>query len=82
MFARFGMKPPLGIGSCTPEQVANAVVRALRYRQREVIVNSIPVRPFLALGALSPALLDWLVKRMGVTDFQRRKVTQDGRGSV
>ena len=82
MFARFGLKPPLSIGSCTPKQVANAVVRALRYRQREIIVNSLPVRPFLALGALSPALLDWLLRRLGVVDFQRRKVTQDSPGKV
>lgn len=80
MFARFGMKPPWNLGSCTPAQVAHAVVRAVRQDRGEIIVNSMPVRPSLALGALSPALLDWILKKMGVLDFQRRKVTQGGHG--
>jgi len=29
MFARFGMRQPLSMGYCTPEQVANAVVHAI-----------------------------------------------------
>ncbi len=75
MFARFGMRPPLSIGSCTPEQVANAVVHAIQRNRGEIIVNTMPLRPLLALGALSPSLMDWLLTRIGIVSFQRRKVT-------
>jgi short-subunit dehydrogenase len=74
MFAKFGVLAPRTIGSCTPEQVAVAVVDAIRRDLPEVIVNSMPVRPLLALNALSPRLGRWLLEVMGITAFQRRKV--------
>jgi short-subunit dehydrogenase len=74
MFAKFGVSAPRTIGSCTPEQVAAAVVDAIRRDRPEVIVNSMPVRPLLALNALSPRLGLWLLEAMGITAFQRRKV--------
>ena len=74
MFARFGLAPPALIGSCTPEQVARAVVRSIQRDRAEVIVNSRPVRPLLALYALFPGLATRLLAAMGITDFQRRKV--------
>ena len=74
MFAKFGIAPPLLLGSCTPEQVAAAVVRAIRRDVPEIIVNSVPVRPLLALGALSPRAGLWILNRMGIVAFQRRKV--------
>ncbi len=80
MFARIGMKPPLSMGSCTPEQVANAVVHAIQRNRGEIIVNATPVRPLLVLGALSPGLMDWLLIRMGIVGFQRRKVTHSDHG--
>jgi hypothetical protein len=73
MFARFGMTPPWTIGSCTPEQVASAVVRAIERNEREIIVNSRPLRPLLALAALFPRAGDWLMHRLGVVEFQRKK---------
>ena len=74
MFARFGLKPPLSIGSCAPAQVARAVVGAIEHDRLEVIINSTPLRPFCALKALSPSLGDWLLHKLGVVRFQRRKV--------
>jgi short-subunit dehydrogenase len=74
MFARFGVKAPWLAGSCTPQQVARAVVDAIERRKVEVIVSSQALRPLLALAALSPALGDWLVRRLGIVEFQRRKV--------
>jgi short-subunit dehydrogenase len=74
MFAKFGVSAPRTIGSCTPEQVAAAVVDAVLRDLPEVIVNSMPVRPLLALNALSPRLGRWLLQAMGITAFQRRKV--------
>jgi short-subunit dehydrogenase len=74
MFARFGMRPPPLLGSCTPEQVAQAVVRAIRKDEPEIIVNSRPVRPLLSLYQLFPSLGERLLGWLGVTEFQRRKV--------
>jgi short-subunit dehydrogenase len=74
MFARFGLTPPRSIGSCTPAQVANAVVKAIEQNTLEVIVNSTPQRLFYALKELSPSLADWLMCKFGTVDFQRKKV--------
>ncbi len=75
MFARFGIVAPRSLGSCTPEQVADAVLRAVRHDRAELIVNSMPVRPLLALNALWPGLGDRWMTRLGITAFQQRKVT-------
>lgn len=73
MFARFNMPPPWITGSCTPAQVAAAVVTAIRQKKKEMIVNSQPLRPLFALSELFPDLGDWLMHRTGVVAFQRRK---------
>jgi short-subunit dehydrogenase len=73
MFARYGLRAPRTIGSCTPDQVARAVVRAIERDEREVIVNSMPIRPALALAELFPDLGHWLMHRLGLVAFQRKK---------
>lgn len=78
MFARFNMKTPWMIGTCTPAQVAAAVVKAIQQNKREIIVNSQPLRPIFALSALFPSLGDWIMHRTGVVAFQRRKVAKGG----
>jgi short-subunit dehydrogenase len=74
MFAKFNLTPPRLVGSCTPRQVARAVVRAIESESLEVIVNSVPLRPDFVLNELSPALGDWVMVKSGSADFQRRKV--------
>jgi len=76
MFARFGLEAPWTIGSCTPQQVAAAVIEALERNRPEIIVNSCPLKPLLALAALSPGLAGWLMRRLGVVEFQYRKAGQ------
>ncbi|MBN1149300.1 MAG: SDR family NAD(P)-dependent oxidoreductase [Anaerolineales bacterium] len=73
MFARFNLAPPWMVGSCTPVQVARAVVRAIEKEQMEVIVNSRPARLLFISNVLSPTLGDWLMRSIGAVDFQRRK---------
>lgn len=73
MFARFKMTPPRLVGSCTPAQVARAVLRAIEKESLEVIVNSVPLRLDFILNELSPALGDWVMHHSGSVDFQRRK---------
>lgn len=74
MFARFGLTPPKAVGSCTPAQVANAVVKAIEHNSLEIVVNSTPQRLFYALKELSPELGDWFICKSGAVDFQRKKV--------
>jgi short-subunit dehydrogenase len=74
MFARFGMKSPWIVGSCSPDQVAEAVIRAIRKKNREIIVNSRPLRYSFAINEISPVIGDWLMHISGLVDFQRRKV--------
>ena len=74
MFAKFGVKAPWIIGSCSPEQVAAAVVAAIEKRVTETIVNSRPLRYSFVINELSPALGDWLMRVAGAVDFQRCKI--------
>lgn len=79
MFAKFEIAPPAMLGSCTPEDVAQAVVRAIRHDLPEVIVNSRPVRPLLALDALFPRFAGRVMGWLGISEFQRKKVEGGGR---
>jgi short-subunit dehydrogenase len=74
MFARFGKTPPWIVGSCSPYQVARAVVYSIEKKRVEKIINSIPLRYSFMLNDLFPALGDWLMSISGLVDFQRRKV--------
>jgi short-subunit dehydrogenase len=74
MFARFRKTPPATIGSCTPAQVAKAVVRAIEREEVELIVNSRPARILSTLSEISPRLGDWLRHKLGIVDFQRKKL--------
>ena len=78
MFAKFGVQPPSMVGSCSPSQVAKAVVQAIEKGSLEKIVNSRPLRYSFILNELSPAMGDWLMRISGIVDFQRRKVGQRG----
>jgi short-subunit dehydrogenase len=82
MFARSGVPAPALLGSCTPDQVAAAVVRAIRRDLPEVLVNSVPVRPFMALIALSPRAGPWVLRRMGVVALQRRRLAAEAEAAA
>jgi len=74
MFARFGMKSPWIIGSCSPNQVVKAVIHTIKKGDIERIVNSRPLRYSFIINELSPTIGDWLMRIAGAVDFQRRKV--------
>ena len=76
MFARFGVEPPLLVGSCSPTRVAEAVADAIEKDRPETIVNDRPLRFSFVLNELSPALGDWLMRFSDAVDFQRRKVAR------
>lgn len=56
-----GIKTPFFYSASPPEKVASAVVRAIKHDLPEVIVNPVPVRPFLALKALFPGLIERVI---------------------
>ena len=56
-----GVKTPFFYSASSPEKVASAVVRAIKQDLPEVIVNPVPVRPFLALKTLFPRLIERVI---------------------
>ncbi len=71
MFARKERDAPASIGSCTPEQVAEAVLKALHSDKPEILVNSMPVRPLMTLKNISPVAAATLGKKLGLVEFLR-----------
>lgn len=65
--------PPL-LGTSRPEQVADAVMRAIERDLPEIIVNPLPVRPLIALCALAPRLGEWVIDKTGANKFFREVV--------
>jgi short-subunit dehydrogenase len=55
-----GVNTPF-FGASPPEKVALAVVRAIKRDLPDVVVNPVPVRPFWALEALFPSLIERVV---------------------
>ncbi|MDE2196408.1 MAG: SDR family NAD(P)-dependent oxidoreductase [Gammaproteobacteria bacterium] len=72
MFARKHATPPRTLGASRPEDVANAVLNALRTGRVEIVVNPKPVRLLMALKALSPDLALKLARRLGLMAFLRQ----------
>ncbi len=71
MFARKGRDAPGSLGSCTPGQVAEAVVKALHSNKPEILVNSMPVRPLMVLKSISPVAAARLGDKLGLLEFLR-----------
>jgi short-subunit dehydrogenase len=67
-----GLSAPALLGTSAPEKVVRAVIRAIERDQPEVIINPIPVRPLLALGALLPSVGEWALAQTGGHDFFRK----------
>jgi short-subunit dehydrogenase len=67
---RRGTAPRL-IGASPAADVAQAVVRVIERGRQEVIVSPGPIRPFLVLSSLSPALSDRILKWLGVVKVKR-----------
>jgi short-subunit dehydrogenase len=76
MWAACHAPTPRWLGLSTPEQLAQAVIRAIRDDQPESIVNPTPVWLALVLNAFSPALANCLSKRLGYVQAVRRIAEQ------
>ncbi len=63
MFHDSGVKPPRGVGTRTPEEVASAVVAAVEGDRAEVIVAPVAMRAGAAVAGLAPAVAQRLSGR-------------------
>ncbi len=64
MFADTGVSLPAGIGTVSPQQVAGAVIRAIRSNRAEIDVAPVGLRLGAALGGLAPGLAARLQARL------------------
>jgi len=75
MFYDGRLAPPALLGSSEPQKVADAVLKTLKKGSCEIIVNSGPIRPLLALGQISWKLADKLVRWFGVPALSRSRIS-------
>jgi len=73
MFAEYGKRAPRIAGESTPEQVAAAVIRAIRDDVGEIIVNPGPTWLMMVTNAVSPTALTWVLRNVGLYDFYREQ---------
>ena len=79
MFADTGATLPFGVGTVSPEQVASAVVRAIRRDRAEIDVAPLPLKLGALVGSISPGLSGAVQARFGssvseqLVDAQRGK---------
>jgi short-subunit dehydrogenase len=85
MFARYeaqGLRVPSLVGTTTPQNVASAVLKAIREDRAEIIVSSQPVRPTAVLQAVAPQVIPRLAKQVGLTSMMAGAVELRRTGAV
>jgi hypothetical protein len=60
------------VGASTPEQVAHAVIVAIRTGPIEIVVSPRPLRPAFALWAAAPRIAAAAYRLVGIDRFVRR----------
>src|SRR5579872_153770 len=65
MFADAGVTLPRGVGTRTPDEVADAVVRAIESDRAEIEVAPLPLRMGASFASLAPGLAGRISRRMG-----------------
>jgi short-subunit dehydrogenase len=69
MFAETGVPLPRGVGTRTPEQVAEAVVRGVEHGRAEIDVAPFGMRAGALLSALAPVTAARLQRRLGSAEL-------------
>ena len=69
-----GIKAPLIAGKSKPEKVASVTVSCIIKDRAEVIVNTPPIRPLVALGNIAPGIVPRLMKTFGYSGVFERVI--------
>jgi len=64
MNVQHGIVAPPQLGTCTPEAVAQASLRAIERDEPEVVVNGKPIRHLVVLGVAFPRLMERIAKKL------------------
>jgi len=72
MFAEADVKLPPGVGTRSPEHVAQAVLAAIERNRGEVDVAPLPLRVSAAFAGLAPELAAALARRLGPEEISRQ----------
>lgn len=78
MFADTGARPPAGVRTVSPAQVASGVLRAIEHDRAEINVAPVELRLGSAIGGLFPALAA-SVQRRAVPEQMLRQITRSQR---
>jgi short-subunit dehydrogenase len=65
MFHDSGAKLPKGLGTRTPEQVADAVLRAVKHNRAELIVAPVTLRLGAGFAGVAPGVSSWVQRVAG-----------------
>lgn len=74
MFFDGHVDPPALLGSSKPQDVADAVVKAITQNKAEIIVNKGPIKPLLSIGQISPVFGDTVVRKFGVLEVSKKRI--------
>jgi uncharacterized protein len=72
LFADADVKLPPGVGTRSPDQVADAVVSAIERNRGEVEVAPLPVRAGTLLASVAPAIAGTIARRLGSDEIARK----------
>lgn len=71
MYVAYRTPIPWYLGTNHSAVIAKNAVRALRKNRAEVVLNRMPLRPLLALGAISETVMRSVTRALGVTSYLR-----------
>ncbi len=74
MFFDGGQKAPKLLGTSAPQDVADAVLKAIKTGKGEIIVNKGPMKPLLALNVFSSEFGNFVVRKFGVVNLSRKRI--------
>ena len=74
MFFDCGFPAPKLLGTSLPQKVADAVIKAIKTGKGEIIVNSGPMKPLLALNVFAPEFGNYIVKKFGVVSLSKKRI--------
>jgi short-subunit dehydrogenase len=72
MFAEADVKLPPGVGTRTPEDVAEATVKAIERNRGEIDVAPLPLRASTIFASLAPELAGSVARKLGSEDITRQ----------